>query len=256
MAKFEPPSWAGKPTPSTLFKVQSSEGGGEHQEDIRLDEKSYYVFGRTKESCDVVLDHGSASRMHAAIVHHTNGRLYIIDLGATQGTTVDGKKLVTHKPVQLVDGSKIKFGHIPKYYRTSIGSKKRKPGDQHADSPDKKAKQDDMVRCSHLLVKHKDSRRPSSHKEAVITRTKEEAVEMVARFLEEIKSSADVAATFGELAERESHCSSSKRKGDLGPFGRGKMQPIFEKAAYALKVGELSGVVCTDSGAHILYRTG
>ena len=74
MAKFEPPSWAGKPTPSTLLKVHTSEGSGQHQEDIRLDEKPYYVFGRTKESCDVVLDHGSASRMHAAIVHHENGR--------------------------------------------------------------------------------------------------------------------------------------------------------------------------------------
>jgi NIMA-interacting peptidyl-prolyl cis-trans isomerase 1 len=60
---------------------------------------------------------------------------------------------------------------------------------------------------------------------------------------------------FGELAERESHCSSSRRKGDLGAFGRGKMQPLFEQAAFALKVGELSDVVCTDSGAHILYRT-
>eukprot|EP00959_Pyramimonas_sp_CCMP1952_P027478 577563-Pyramimonas_sp.AAC.1 len=136
--QFEPPSWAGKPTPSTLLMVYSNEGSGGHQEDIRLDDKSYYVFGRTKESCDVVLDHGSASRMHAAIVHHENGRLYIIDLGATHGTTVDGKKLVTHKPVQLIDGSKIKFGHIAKTYRTSIGSKKRKTEDPHSDSVDKK----------------------------------------------------------------------------------------------------------------------
>ena len=37
----------------------------------------------------------------------------------------------------------------------------------------------DQVRCSHLLVKHRNSRRPSSWKEANITRTKEEAIEIL-----------------------------------------------------------------------------
>lgn len=41
-----------------------------------------------------------------------------------------------------------------------------------------------------------------------------------------------------------------------GPFGRGKMQKAFEKAVLALKVGEMSDVVDTDSGVHIILRTG
>lgn len=62
-------------------------------------------------------------------------------------------------------------------------------------------------------------------------------------------------STFTELASKYSDCSSAKRGGDLGPFGRGSMQKPFEQAAFALKVGELSSSVDTDSGIHIIERT-
>ena len=61
--------------------------------------------------------------------------------------------------------------------------------------------------------------------------------------------------TFDELASEFSDCSSAKRGGDLGLFGRGQMQKPFEDAAFALKVGELSEPVSTDSGVHIILRT-
>jgi len=61
--------------------------------------------------------------------------------------------------------------------------------------------------------------------------------------------------TFEELASEVSDCSSAKRGGDLGKFGRGQMQRPFEEASFALKVGEMSGVVDTDSGVHIILRT-
>ena len=62
-------------------------------------------------------------------------------------------------------------------------------------------------------------------------------------------------AKFEDLASQFSDCSSAKRGGDLGPFGRGQMQKPFEDATYALKVGELSEAVITDSGVHIIKRT-
>lgn len=62
-------------------------------------------------------------------------------------------------------------------------------------------------------------------------------------------------ADFADVASRESDCSSARRGGDLGEFGRGQMQRPFEEATYALKVGELSGTVDTDSGVHIILRT-
>eukprot|EP00970_Alexandrium_tamarense_P002610 scaffold367_cov202-Alexandrium_tamarense.AAC.22 len=41
---------------------------------------------------------------------------------------------------------------------------------------------------------------------------------------------------------------------DLGFFGRGMMQKPFEDASFALQVGEMSGIVSTDSGLHLIYR--
>ncbi|XP_077506795.1 peptidyl-prolyl cis-trans isomerase NIMA-interacting 1-like [Amblyomma americanum] len=105
--------------------------------------------------------------------------------------------------------------------------------------------------CSHLLVKHRESRRPSSWREEKITRTKEEALALIKGYREQIVSGK---ATFGELACQFSDCSSAQRKGDLGTFGHGAMQKPFEEAAFALNVGELSEPVFTESGVHLILR--
>jgi len=118
--------------------------------------------------------------------------------------------------------------------------------------PAEPASDDDKVQASHLLVKHKDSRRPSSWREENITRTKEEALEILNGYREQIVKDE---VKFEDLASQFSDCSSAKRGGDLGPFGRGQMQKPFEDATYALKVGELSEAVITDSGVHIIKRT-
>lgn len=52
-----------------------------------------------------------------------------------------------------------------------------------------------------------------------------------------------------------SDCSSHDKSGDLGMFGRGQMQKPFEDAAFALQVGEISNIVSSDSGVHIIMRT-
>ena len=60
---------------------------------------------------------------------------------------------------------------------------------------------------------------------------------------------------FAALAYHRSDCGSFEAGGDLGTFGPGEMQPAFEDAARALQPGQLSGLVETDSGLHIIYRT-
>jgi NIMA-interacting peptidyl-prolyl cis-trans isomerase 1 len=110
-----------------------------------------------------------------------------------------------------------------------------------------------QVRASHLLVKHRDSRNPSSWKEKQITRTKEEAIEILRGYQAEINNDAN---KFTELAGKHSDCSSHKADGDLGFFGRGAMQKPFEEGTYALEVGQISDVVSTDSGVHLIMRTG
>lgn len=113
-------------------------------------------------------------------------------------------------------------------------------------------KSDGKVRASHLLVKHNESRNPSSWKEPKITRTKDEAKSIILGHEARIRSGA---ASLADLAATESDCSSAKHKGDLGYFGRKQMQKEFEDAAFALKPGELSRVVETASGYHLIERT-
>lgn len=108
------------------------------------------------------------------------------------------------------------------------------------------------VQASHLLIKHKDSRRPASWKEENITRSKEEAIEILKKHQQTIASGEK---TLAEIAQTESDCSSHKRGGDLGLFGRGEMQPSFENAAFSLQVGQVSDIVESDSGVHLIQRT-
>lgn len=61
-------------------------------------------------------------------------------------------------------------------------------------------------------------------------------------------------SSLGELAVSESDCSSARKMGDLGFFGRGDMQKEFEDASFQLKPGEVSGVVETASGLHLIER--
>lgn len=102
-------------------------------------------------------------------------------------------------------------------------------------------------------MKHRDSRRPSSWKQEEITRTKEEALELIKGYRERIICGQ---TNLESLAQTESDCSSAKRGGDLGFFAKGAMQPVFESAVLALKIGELSDPVFSDSGVHLILRTG
>ncbi|XP_022801832.1 peptidyl-prolyl cis-trans isomerase pin1-like [Stylophora pistillata] len=110
-----------------------------------------------------------------------------------------------------------------------------------------------QVRASHLLVKHTESRRPSSWKQDRITRSKDEALEIIKDYRKQIESGE---TSLQELASTESDCSSAKKQGDLGFFGPGQMQKPFEEATFALKINELSEPVFTDSGIHLILRTG
>merc|ERR1712241_972333 len=136
-----------------------------------------------------------------------------------------------------------------------MGKKRKRSKDDDEESTSKKFKDSEQVACRHILVKHKDSRRPHSWKEENITRSKDEAVEIAEGYLKKLKDADKdkIEDTFEALAKTESDCNSNKRGGDLGKFGRGKMQKPFEEAAFALKVGELSKPVTTMSGIHIIY---
>ncbi|KAG4305996.1 hypothetical protein PORY_000906 [Pneumocystis oryctolagi] len=118
-------------------------------------------------------------------------------------------------------------------------------------SQENKKIEDGKIRVSHLLVKHRQSRRPSSWKDSNITRTKQEAMDIILGYEARIRSGE---ISLGELAMTESDCSSAKKAGDLGFFGKGVMQHEFEEASFALLPGEMSHVVETASGFHLIER--
>ena len=63
-------------------------------------------------------------------------------------------------------------------------------------------------------------------------------------------------ADFAALAAANSDCPSKAEGGSLGSFGRGRMVPAFEQAAFALATNAISEVVETPFGYHIIQVTG
>jgi len=123
--------------------------------------------------------------------------------------------------------------------------KLRKPlGDLIEDIP--VAEGPEQIGASHILISYAGAERSKA------TRTKEEAKALARQVLEKARAEG---ADFAALARQYSDGPSAEKGGDLGTFGKGKMDPAFEAAAFALKVGEISDVVETPFGYHIIKRT-
>lgn len=109
----------------------------------------------------------------------------------------------------------------------------------------------EQVRVSHILIRAADfepdvAETPNAQNEA-----KAAAVAKAEELLEQIRNGAD----FEALAREHSSCPSAAKGGDLGFFPRGRMVSNFEKVAFDLKVGEISDVVETIYGYHIIKVT-
>lgn len=276
---YPPPGWARRPQ-LTMCGLEVYKDGGIHKTIDDINRKKMTVFGRHKKFCDVLIKHPSISNQHAAIVHGKSGNMYLIDLDSMHGTKLNEKKLSPEKREVLKNNDKIRFGASTREYivKLSIGddsdeeeeeeeppTRKRKRQKEEPTKSSKKAKKSSKgdaedasgkIACRHLLVKHVESRRPSSWKSDTITRTKAEAIEIIQGFRSKLLEfpADEVEQEFVKLAEKESDCNSYKRGGDLGKFGKNKMQKAFEDVAFSLEVGELSEPVETQSGVHLIYR--
>ncbi|MBE4906755.1 peptidylprolyl isomerase [Bacillus luteolus] len=71
----------------------------------------------------------------------------------------------------------------------------------------------------------------------------------------EIQAKLEAGTAFEDLAKEYGTDGTAAQGGDLGFFGEGQMVPDFEKAAYALEVGEISDIVKTDFGYHLIKLT-
>ena len=96
----------------------------------------------------------------------------------------------------------------------------------------------EQIRASHILLK-------SEGKDKAAVRKQMEPI------LAKVKAGGDFAA----LAKQYSEDGSKDAGGDLEYFGRGKMVKPFEDAAWALEVGQTTGIVETEYGYHIIKLT-
>ena len=101
----------------------------------------------------------------------------------------------------------------------------------------------EKISAQHILIKPT----PPDNQE-----TRAEALKKIKKIQEALKTNPD----FEGLAKEFSQCPSSKKGGDLGFFSRGQMVPPFENAAFALGINEISDVVETQFGYHLIKVTG
>lgn len=125
----------------------------------------------------------------------------------------------------LIDPKRfVKMSEVEKYYNENLEDEFMKPG---------------KIRARHILIAVPEG---ATADQDTAARTKAEEI------LKQLNEGAD----FATLAQQNSNCSSRERGGDLGYFGEGDMVPEFEKAAYKLEKGEISPIVKTKYGYHII----
>lgn len=110
------------------------------------------------------------------------------------------------------------------------------------DKNPEKFTRDETVKASHILIGTDSSASADD---------KKKAREKAEKLRKELSGGAD----FAVLAKENSTCPSSQQGGDLGFFGKGQMVPSFEKTAFSLRPGEISDVVETQFGYHIIKLT-
>ena len=110
------------------------------------------------------------------------------------------------------------------------------------ENQDKLFKVPEQTRASHVLITVDQKATPEEKKKA---REKADA----------IKKRVAAGEDFAAVAKTESKCPSAAKGGDLGYFGKGQMVPAFEEAAFSLKPGQISDVVETQFGYHIIKVT-
>ncbi len=110
---------------------------------------------------------------------------------------------------------------------------------EYFDSNQDKFVQPDSVKASHILIlaKEDESKEEKDKKRAKLQQVRKEILE---------------GADFSDMAKRFSECPSNTKGGDLGYFTRGQMVQPFETAVFKMMPGDMSDIVETKFGFHLI----
>jgi smad nuclear-interacting protein 1 len=127
--KWSEPADAAKPTKKWRMYVFK---GKESLEPYHLHRQSGFLLGRERRVCDIPLDHPSCSSQHAAlqfrmtekreVVASGESRItrlvrpYVMDLGSTNGTFINGRKIEAERYVELLEKDVLRFGYSSREY--------------------------------------------------------------------------------------------------------------------------------------------
>jgi len=121
-----------------------------------------------------------------------------------------------------------------------------------------------QVRLRHVLLKHKECKSTTDKvRNKHVTRTRGEAERLLRAVLEECeidpkKSAAAFTVRCRELSECPTCLTAGELAGDLGWVKPGKNElkfgPSFDAAAFSLQIGQLSDLIDSEQGIHILIR--
>lgn len=113
---------------------------------------------------------------------------------------------------------------------------------------EKKPNEPEKVKVKHVLVKYAGAK----HADASITRTREQACLRAMEARDKLRAGADFAQIVGEYSDEPG---AKSIEGLVGEIERKDVLPPFADAAFELDVNEMSDVVETDFGFHVILRT-
>ncbi|KDO21609.1 hypothetical protein SPRG_13293 [Saprolegnia parasitica CBS 223.65] len=135
MTAYVPPEWAGGGQNVYGLSLEVIKSGV-ILDTVALDAKPFFVAGRMEPLCDLVLQHPSVSRTHAALQFDADGKLFVVDLKSTHGTHVNKRRLPPSEYTQLYVGDVVVFGESTRIY-TILGPPELMPDEYNSTNLEK-----------------------------------------------------------------------------------------------------------------------
>lgn len=158
---------------------------------------------------------------------------------AAQGTLLDRGSGLLEPPAERM-AFMLALGEVSVPVETSAGFVIVQRVEAPAAGPSK-------VAARHILIAFVGAQRVAP----AITRTRDEARALAQKIAGEARAGHDWETLWKEHSDEPG----AQLGGDLGTFGRGQMVPAFERVAFELDVGEISEVVETPFGFHVIQRS-